>query len=195
MQFSIFAALAAVPFMLTAALPAPQSPAGLIDAATSSSSYWVANIQRQGTVAFGNGTSFKVFRNVKDYGATGDGSTDDTAAINSAITDGNRCGKGCDSSTVTPAMVYFPPGTYMVSKPIVQLYYTQFVGDAVNVPTLKATAGFQGMAVIDSDPYNDDGSNCEYFYPNISQKLVAKYLGPRISTRVDRTCLKHTLLF
>lgn len=33
------------------------------------------------------------------------------------------------------------------------------VGDAINIPTLKAAAGFQGIAVIDSDPYEDDGSN------------------------------------
>jgi glucan 1,3-beta-glucosidase len=90
---------------------------------------------------------------------TGDGSTDDTAAINKAISSGNRCGKDCDSSTTTPALVYFPAGTYVVSKPIVQFYYTQIVGDAVNLPVIKASADFAGMAVIDADPYNDDGSN------------------------------------
>ncbi len=126
--------------------------------ASTSSSYWIANIQRQGTVAFGD-SSYKVFRNVQDYGATGDGTTDDTAAINSAITDGNRCGQGCDSTTVTPALVYFPPGTYLVSAPIIQYYYTQFVGDAVSVPTIKASASFKGIAVIDSDPYTNGGDN------------------------------------
>jgi glucan 1,3-beta-glucosidase len=89
----------------------------------------------------------------------GDGSTDDTAAINKAISSGNRCGKNCDSSTTTPALVYFPPGTYVVSKPIVQFYYTQIVGDAVDLPVIKASPDFAGMAVIDADPYNDDGSN------------------------------------
>lgn len=78
-------------------------------AAAAASSYWVETIERKGTVAFGN-ADFKIFRNVKDYGATGDGSTDDTDAINQAISDGNRCGKGCDSTTVTPALVYFPAG-------------------------------------------------------------------------------------
>lgn len=120
--------------------------------------YWLSTIQRQGTVPFGD-AAFKVFRNVRDFGAKGDGVTDDSDAINSAITQGSRCGKGCDSSTTTPALVYFPPGTYLVSKPLVQLYYTQFIGDAVNVPTLKASAGFKGMAVIDSDPYEDNGAN------------------------------------
>ena len=87
------------------------------------------------------------------------GSTDDTVAINAAVSSGNRCGQGCDSSTVTPALVYFPPGTYVVSAPIIQYYYTQFVGDAVTLPTIKAAPGFQGMALIDADPYADGGIN------------------------------------
>ena len=34
------------------------------------SNYWVANVQRQGTVAFGDPT-YPIFRNVKAYGAKG----------------------------------------------------------------------------------------------------------------------------
>lgn len=145
---------APVPAPAAPTTPAP-APAPVAGAA---SSWWFANVQRQGVPAFG-AQDHKVFRNVKDYGAKGDGSTDDTVAINAAITDGERCGNGCDSSTVTPALVYFPPGTYLVSKPIIPYYYTQLVGDAVELPVLKAAATFEGIAVIDSDPYNDDGSN------------------------------------
>jgi hypothetical protein len=47
----------------------------------------------------------------------------------------------------------------MISAPLVQLYYTQFVGDAVTIPTIKATAGFTGIALIDSDPYAAGGVN------------------------------------
>ncbi|KAF1811435.1 glucan 1,3-beta-glucosidase GLUC78 precursor [Eremomyces bilateralis CBS 781.70] len=121
--------------------------------------YWVSNIERKGTVAYGN-ADFKIFRNVKDYGARGDGVTDDTAAINQAISEGNRCGGGgCDSSTVTPAIVYFPAGTYIISQPLLQYYYTQMIGDATNLPVLKAAPQFEGMAVIDADPYLPDGVN------------------------------------
>lgn len=60
---------------------------------------------------------------------------------------------------MTPAIVYFPPGTYSISSPLIQLYYTQFIGDAVSVPTIKATAGFTGIALIDSDPYAAGGVN------------------------------------
>ena len=47
----------------------------------------------------------------------------------------------------------------MISSPLIQYYYTQFIGDALNIPTLKASPSFQGIAMIDSDPYNNDGSN------------------------------------
>ncbi|KAF9890404.1 hypothetical protein FE257_006072 [Aspergillus nanangensis] len=144
---------------LVHAVPTPQLDVTADVAAAPASGYWPGTIKRQGIVAFGNGTDYKVYRNVVDYGAKGDGSTDDTAAINKAISDGNRCGKGCDSSTVTPAYVFFPPGTYKVSKPIIQYYYTQMVGDALDLPVIKAAPEFAGMAVIDADPYSDDGSN------------------------------------
>ncbi|KXX81005.1 Glucan 1,3-beta-glucosidase [Madurella mycetomatis] len=133
------------------AAPAPRQESG--------SGYWLASIQRQGAPAFNPDPNYKVFRNVRDYGATGDGATDDTAAINRAISDGNRCGEGCTSQTTTPALVYFPPGTYVVRQPIIPFYYTQLVGDAVSPPTLKAAADFSGMAVIDADPYDANGRN------------------------------------
>ena len=56
---------------------------------------------------------------VKDYGAKGDGVTDDTKAIQSAIND-NR------GTTLQkrPATVYFPPGSYVVSATIVTYFHT-----------------------------------------------------------------------
>jgi hypothetical protein len=81
---------------------------------------WIQEIKHEGTAAFNADPSgYKVYRNVKDFGAKGDGITDDTDAINVAINSGNRCGQGCDSSTVVPALVFFPAGTYLVSRPIV----------------------------------------------------------------------------
>ena len=85
---------------------------------------------------------------------TGDGVTDDTAAINTAISSGNRCGPGpCASSPITPAVVYFPPGMYLVSSPIIDFYFTMLIGDAVDLPTLKASPNFggTGLGVIDGD--------------------------------------------
>ncbi|KAI0180067.1 glycoside hydrolase family 55 protein [Hypoxylon sp. FL1284] len=131
------------------------------------SDYWVADIKRQGVAAFAGSSDYKVFRNVKDYGAKGDGKTDDAAAINKAITDGqNRCMDHCDSRTSTPALVYFPPGVYLVSKALIQTYYTQFIGDANNMPTLKATPDFDGMGVIDANPYDYSTDPASNWYIN-----------------------------
>jgi hypothetical protein len=46
--------------------------------------------------------------NVKAYGATGNGSTDDTATITAAIT----------AAAAVGGRVYFPPGTYLISSPL-----------------------------------------------------------------------------
>ncbi|KAI0820033.1 exo-beta-1,3-glucanase [Trametes gibbosa] len=121
--------------------------------AAPSAPFWLEQIQHRGASPFnGNSGGYQVFRNVKDFGAKGDGVTDDTAAINAAISSGNRCGNGCGQSTLTPAVVYFPQGTYIVSNPIISYYYTQLIGDAKHMPTLVASANFQGIAVIDADP-------------------------------------------
>jgi len=74
--------------------------------------FWLQDITHQGSAPYSSDpSSYAVFRNVMDYGATGNGVTDDTDAINAAISDGNRCGDGCSSSTATPAVVFFPQGS------------------------------------------------------------------------------------
>ncbi|KAL1310715.1 hypothetical protein AAFC00_000972 [Neodothiora populina] len=121
--------------------------------------YWYSQIKRQGTAPYQLNSTYQIFRNVKDYGAMGDGITDDTDAINNATFDGRNCIYPCDSSSTTPAILYFPSGTYMVSRPLVMTYYTQFVGDANALPVLKATPDFFGIAILDSDPYLAYGYN------------------------------------
>lgn len=59
----------------------------------------------------------------------GDGRKDDTEAINLAISDGGRCDQNCSGSTIYPATVYFPPGLYVVSSPILQFPNTEIIGD------------------------------------------------------------------
>jgi Pectate lyase superfamily protein len=74
------------------------------------------------------------------------------------ITAGNRCeGFDCQGSTRTPALVYFPPGVYKVSRSIVFGMYTQLAGDAVDWPTLKATSDFGAKVVLDGFPQDSSG--------------------------------------
>lgn len=54
---------------------------------------------------------------------------------------------------MTPAVVYFPAGTYLISSSIFPAYFTQLIGDAAAPPTLRATANFAGFGLIDGNPY------------------------------------------
>lgn len=47
--------------------------------------FWIETIKHTGISPFLNDSSYTVYRNVKDFGAKGDGKTDDTAAIQAAI--------------------------------------------------------------------------------------------------------------
>ncbi|KAJ7718670.1 exo-beta-1,3-glucanase [Mycena metata] len=126
--------------------------------------FWMQSIKHQGIAAFNaNPSSYQVFRNVKDFGAKGDGVTDDAAAINLAISSGSRCGGTpvCKSSSTTPAVIFFPKGTYLVKSSILPYYYTQLIGDATSPPTLLADASFTSTAVIDADPSLPGGG--EYY--------------------------------
>ena len=145
-----------------------------VQGAATQGTFWIGQIAHTGTSPYNpNPSTYKVYRNVMDYGAKGDGVTDDTDAINTAIADGARCGYGCDSSTITPALVYFPPGKYLVSKPIISYYYTQLVGDYNSRPTLLASPSFSGIAVIDEDPYVAGGAN---WFTNQNNLCVHQFL-------------------
>jgi glucan 1,3-beta-glucosidase len=121
--------------------------------------YWVSQIKRQGKSPYAGNTSFVIWRNVKDYGAKGDGVTDDTTAINLAGSIGDRCGLGCGSRLSEAAIVYFPAGVYRLSSPAIMYYHTSYIGDANNLPTLKALPSFDAIGVIDADVYLPYGFN------------------------------------
>lgn len=150
----------------------------LVAVSTAWATFWMENMAHRGIAPFNPDKSYSVFRNVRDFGAKGDGGrttkcfferlladlrpvTDDTAAINAAISSGNRCGGyACVGSTTTPAIVYFPPGTYVITAPIVNFYYTQVIGDPNDMPVIKGSANFPttAIALLDGDPYLDNGS-------------------------------------
>lgn len=58
---------------------------------TRSEDFWIETIKHTGISPFLNDSSYVVYRNVKDFGAKGDGKTDDTAAIQAAIDGTSSC--------------------------------------------------------------------------------------------------------
>ena len=82
------------------------------------------------------------FRNVRAYGAVGDGVTDDTQAFIRALEMG-RGGPGTREKT--PANVYVPSGTYLISDTLIVYRATLLAGDADNPPTLVLKAKAPGF--------------------------------------------------
>jgi len=84
----------------------------------------------------------KEFVNVKDYSATGDGSTDDTAAIQAAI-NGSSIG----------ATIFFPLGTYIVSTTITLKPKRYYVGSSRDNSMIKQATGANLNAVLASEAW------------------------------------------
>lgn len=122
-------------------------------ATAATSSYWYTNVHHNGiSPTIANGQNWTVFRNVRDYGARGDGTTDDTAAIQKAIDSGDRSGTRASGAafgmTGQPAVVFFPPGTYSVKSTITNRVGTVLMGDPTDRPTIQAAAAFQGSYLL-----------------------------------------------
>lgn len=94
---------------------------------------------------------------------------DSSEAIQKAISDGKRCGEKCNGSTTKNAIVYFPSGTYKVSRSIAVYFGTQLIGDANNKPMIKASKFHLGLGVFATDVYvpnggtGPDGKSLEWY--------------------------------
>jgi hypothetical protein len=71
---SIFALLGVVQLFHAVTGAPVASPAPQAGGNAPATSYWLPSIQRQGVAAFGQ-PGYQIYRNVKDFGAVGDGKT------------------------------------------------------------------------------------------------------------------------
>jgi hypothetical protein len=108
---------------------------------------------------------------VTDYGATGNGSTNDTSAIVNAI-----------AATPSGATLYFPQGTYMVSSTITVPGNIRLLGPYLGRSTIKLTSGFPAVDPMFASPFN--GVAGTYLSSNIRfENLV--FDGNNNSSRSD----------
>jgi parallel beta-helix repeat protein len=101
---------------------------------------------------------------VKDFGAAGDGTADDTAEIQAAL----------DAVPAVGGCVYFPAGTYVVSAPLVVDSNTVLVGDGMYVSKLSATTAFtSSQAMVYANTENNITIEDLGFFGNTNGTLGA----------------------
>lgn len=105
---------------------------------------------------------------VKDFGATGDGSTDDITAINAAIASLSTTGGG----------IYFPQGTYRITAPITATNMAvALFGDGEKVAIIKVDATSNGINII---------QNKQIYFTSISNlSIVTTQVNTSIAISID----------
>jgi hypothetical protein len=123
--------------------------------------------------------------NVKTFGAKGDGVTNDTAAIQSALNMGG--------------VVYFPPGTYLIDTVIVKSY-TKIYGAGIGITTLQSVTNPSG-AMLDCRGTFGDATVKEHIeisgitFKHRSDYTRVGYGGVFIAGDYTRYCQVHECEF
>ena len=117
-------------------------------------------ISASGTVQRTLGSILDDYLNVKDYGAAGDGVTDDTAAIQQAINDEwARISSSNAAVFDSRNVINFPAGNYAVSGTINLLPYITLAGEGVNRTNIALMSGSLGPVFTTADSLGQTGAN------------------------------------
>jgi len=95
--------------------------------------------------------------NIRDFGAVGDGVTDDTAAINRALQQIYLS----TASNIEPRArrtIYFPGGTYLTSYSLTIPTYARLVGDGLSSSIIKLTQAAYSVANITDSKFQNSTS-------------------------------------
>ena len=145
-----------------------QQPLGktkILNQAKLSMTYWLDQQDHSGPSRgfapfLGTDFSYPVYRNVKAYGAAGDGAADDTTAMQNAINDDGSGGNRYKNEVSTrPAEIFVPGGTYILTRQLDMRLNTILVGDPNNMPVFKASSDFSAQTLINGDDFATHGSS------------------------------------
>jgi len=131
--------------------------------------------------------------NVRDYGAAGDGSTDDTAAIQAALTACGSAGGG---------VVYLPTGTYIISTALTVSAATTVQGAGLGRSTIKAKSthtgrglyilNVAGVRVADLTIDMNSGATANQAGETVQQAIyIHQSAASAVSATIERVELKN----
>lgn len=128
------------------------------------------------------GSKFDDCISVKDFGAVGDGVTDDTAAINRAIANRwNAFAESPYSEKTSLSAIKFPAGTYKISGTINLYPFTILIGDGPGVSVISLIAGSTQCAVRTADSNGEVGVNIGQNGATLPQDIIIKDLSIDVS--------------
>ncbi|MGH3501683.1 MAG: glycosyl hydrolase family 28-related protein [Nocardioidaceae bacterium] len=128
-----------------------------------------------GVVSGGGGGATAIVTNVLDYGAAGDGSTDDLSAINSAL-----------SAASGGTVVYFPAGTYAIAGTL--SIPARVTLDGGGVATLKATSTVTGGWI---DPPGSGGATVRGMILDGNEQVTGRLITPKSDCLIEACVLKN----
>ena len=136
------------------------------------------------------------FVSVKDFGAVGDGVTDDTAAINRAFYQlFSR-----ESNTEVRRSLFFPAGVYIVSDTVKIPTYAKVYGEGKNSSIIRQTTVTPGFALADSKQQitvniGNDGATIPSFIELNDVSLQNTAAGDVIDITSSQNCIIRRVKF
>lgn len=98
--------------------------------------------------------------NVRDYGAIGDGVTDDTAAIQQAISDEwARISLNPSALQQSRNAIYLPAGTYLINSSLLLYPYITLYGDGPGKSTIQMSSSGSNPVMRTADSLGQTGAN------------------------------------